>query len=89
MTTGWGNEQAQGALRRTLSGGSSGRWGVFVLTLAFVGIGVLGGSIVLTVAAGAAALATGVGLARALRDARAADRLGRDGARSRRTRLPS
>ena len=54
VTTGFGNEQAKDAVRRTLKGGSSGRVAVFVIVAAFLALGIYTGNILITVPSGIA-----------------------------------
>jgi hypothetical protein len=77
VTTGWGNEEAKDAVRRTLSGGRSGRVVVFGIAAAFLAVGIYGGSLVLTVAAGIATVAATGTLVRAALDNRAVRRMER------------
>jgi len=55
VTTGWDNEPAKDAVRRTLRGGGSGRITVFVIAAIFLGLGISGGNLFLSVAGGVAA----------------------------------
>jgi len=77
VTTGFGNEQAKDAVRRTLAGGSSGRAAVFLIAAAFLALGIYGGSLLLSVPFGVVTLLAAGALVRALRADRAARRLGR------------
>ena len=77
MTTGFGNEHAKDAVRRTLIGGSSGRVAVFVMVAAFLALGIYADNLLLTVAAGIAAVPAIASLAWKWRGDRAARRLGR------------
>lgn len=68
VTTGWNNEQAKDAVRRTLRGGPSGRVAVFVIAATCLALGIYGGSLLLSVLAGVATLAAAITLVRAARD---------------------
>jgi hypothetical protein len=59
MTTGWGNEEAKNAVRRTLRGGPSGpgRITIFVIAAGCLALGIYGGSLLLSVMAGIATVA--------------------------------
>jgi hypothetical protein len=65
VTTGWGNEWAKDAIRRTLRGGPPGRIAVFVIAVAFLAVGVYGGSVLLSVIGGVATVAAAWALVRA------------------------
>ena len=65
VTTGWGNEEAKNAVRRTLRGGPSGRITVFVFTAACLALGIYADSLLLSVIAGIATAAAGGALVRA------------------------
>jgi 3-methyladenine DNA glycosylase Mpg len=68
VTTGWGNEAAKDAVRRTLRGGGSGRVAVFVMSAALFALGIYGGSVLLSVIAGIATVAATGTLVRAARE---------------------
>jgi hypothetical protein len=65
VTTGWNNEAAKDAVRRTLRGGGSGRVAVFVISAGFLALGIYGDSVLLSVAAGIATVAATGSLVRA------------------------
>jgi len=65
VTTGWGNEEAKDAVRRTLSGGRSGRVVVFGIAAVFLAVGIYGGDLYLSVASGIATVAAAGALVRA------------------------
>jgi hypothetical protein len=65
VTTGWGNEEAKDAVRRTLRGGRSGRITVFVIAAACLALGIYGDSLLLSVIAGVATVAAAGALVRA------------------------
>jgi type IV secretory pathway VirB2 component (pilin) len=77
VTTGWGNEEAKNAVRRTLRGGRSGRVAVFVIAAACLALGIYGRSLFLSVIAGIATAAAAAALVRASYGNRAARRLER------------
>ena len=77
VTTGWGNEQSQDAVRRTLRGGSSGRAAVLVIAAGTFALGIYAGNLFVSVPFGIAATAAAVAVIRATVDARAARRLER------------
>jgi hypothetical protein len=77
MTTGFGNEDAKDAVRRTLAGGSSGRIAVFLIAAAFLALGIYGGSLLISVPAGVVTLLAAGTLIRALRTRRAVRRMQR------------
>jgi hypothetical protein len=77
VTTGWGNEHAKDAVRRTLRGGPSGRVAVFVIAAAFLALGIYGGSVLLSVIAGIATAGAAGALVRAAQADRAARRMER------------
>jgi hypothetical protein len=77
MTTGFGNEQAKDAVRRTLAGGSSGRIAVFLIAAAFLALGIYGGSLLISVPSGVVTLLAAGTLVRALRTNRAVRRMRR------------
>jgi type IV secretory pathway VirB2 component (pilin) len=77
VTTGWGNDEAKNALRRTMRGGPSGRVAVFVITAACLALGIYGRSLVLSVIAGIATAAAALALVRAISGDRAARRMER------------
>jgi hypothetical protein len=77
VTTGWNNEDAKDAVRRTLRGGGSGRITVFVIAAAFLAVGIYGGSLLLSVPAGIATAAAAGTLVRAVHDDLAVRRLER------------
>jgi Flp pilus assembly protein TadB len=78
VMTWWGSNQwAKDAVRRTLSGGRSGRIAVFGIAAAFLAVGIYGGSLLLSVASGIAIVAAAGALVRAARDNRAARRMER------------
>jgi 3-methyladenine DNA glycosylase Mpg len=68
VTTGWGNEEAKDAVRRTLRGGPSGRVAVFVIAATCLALGIYGGSLLLSVLAGVATVAAATALVRAIHD---------------------
>ena len=78
VATWWGSNQwAKDAVRRTLSGGRSGRIVVFGIAAAFLAVGIYGGSLLLSVASGIAIVAAAGALVRAARDNRAVRRMER------------
>jgi hypothetical protein len=77
MTTGFGNEQAKDAVRRTLAGGSSGRAAVFLIAAAFCALGIYDGSLLISVPFGVVTLLAAGALAQAVRAGRAARRMER------------
>jgi hypothetical protein len=78
VTMWWGSNQwAKDAVRRTLSGGRSGRIAVLGIAAAFLAVGIYGGSLLLSVASGIAIVAAAGALVRAARDNRAARRMER------------
>jgi len=77
VTTGWGNEHAKDAVRRTLRGGPSGRVTVFVLAAACLALGIYGGVLLLSVIAGIATVGAAAALVRAALADRAARRMER------------
>ncbi len=66
MTTGFGNEHAKDAVRRTLAGGSSGRAAVFVIAAAFLALGIYSGWLLISVPFGIVTLIAGGALVRAV-----------------------
>ena len=76
MTTGFGNEQAQDAVRRTLKGGSSGRITVFVIVAAFLALGVLTGNLFILIPSAIATALSVLGFVQAARSCREAGRIG-------------
>jgi hypothetical protein len=84
VTTGWNNEQAKDATRRTLKGGSSGRVAVFVIVAGLLALGIYTDNLYgIVLSAIGTALAT-ASLASSWRSNRAARRLGRDRSPARR-----
>src|SRR5215471_18281568 len=77
VTTGWGNEHSKDAVRRTIGGGPSGRFAIFVLVAAFFAVGLYEGSLLLSVAGGLATVAAGGVLVRASRSSSAVGRMKR------------
>jgi hypothetical protein len=77
VTTGWNNEPAKEAVRRTLRGGGSGRITVFVIAAVFLALGIYGGNLFLSVAGGIATAASGGALIRAANDSWAVRRMER------------
>lgn len=77
MTTGFGNEQAKDAVRRTLAGGSSGRAAVFLIAAAFFALGIYGGSLLISVPFGVVTLLAAGARVQAVRTARAVRRMER------------
>jgi hypothetical protein len=75
MTTGFGNEQAKDAVRRTLAGGSSGRIAVFLIAAAFLALGIYGGNLLISVPSGVVTLLAAGALIRVLRTNRAVRRI--------------
>jgi hypothetical protein len=67
VTTGWGNDEAKRAVRRTLRGKRSGpgRIAVFVVMAACLALGIYGDSLPLSVIAGVATVAAAGALVRA------------------------
>ena len=76
MTTGFGNEEAQDAVRRTLKGGGSGRITVFVIVAAFLALGILSGNLFILVPSAIATALSVLGLVQAARGYREAGRIG-------------
>jgi type IV secretory pathway VirB2 component (pilin) len=77
VTTGWGNEEAKSAVRRTVRGGRSGRVAVFAIAAVCLALGIYGRSLLLMVIAGIATAAAAGALVRAAYGDRAARRLER------------
>jgi|SRR5579859_2559571 len=77
VTTGWGNEEAQESVRRSLRGGPSGRFAVFAIAAAFLAVGIYGGNLLLSVIAGVATIAAAAALVRAIYDDMAVRRMER------------
>jgi hypothetical protein len=77
VTTGWNNEAAKDAVRRTLNGGRSGRVTVFVIAAALLALGIYGGSPLLSVPSGIATVAAAGSLVRAAQGNWAARRMER------------
>ena len=78
VATWWGSNQwAKDAVRRTLSGGRSGRLAILLIAAAFLAVGIYGGSPLLSVASGIAVVAAAGALVRAARDNRAVRRMER------------
>jgi hypothetical protein len=67
MTTGFGNEEAKDAVRRTLAGGSSGRVAVFLIAAAFLALGLYTGWLLISVPFGIMTLLAGGAIVRAAR----------------------
>jgi hypothetical protein len=70
-------EQAKDAVRSTLKGGGSGRAAVFLITVAFLALGIYTGDVLLAALAGIATMLAAASLAAAWRSYRAARRLER------------
>ncbi len=77
MTTGWGNEQAQDAVRRTLRGGSSGRVAVLVVASGFLALGIYAANAFVWVPFGIATIGAALTVIRAATNDRAIRRLER------------
>lgn len=77
MTTGFGNEEAKDAVRRTLNGGSSGRLAVLLIAAAFLALGIVSGSLLLIVPTGIIAILAAGAVIRAAGHSRAVRRLER------------
>jgi len=77
VITGFGNEQAKDAVRRTLAGGSSGRAAVLLIAAAFLALGIYAGSLLISVPFGAVTVVAGIALVRAVRADRAVRRIER------------
>ena len=77
MTTGFGNEEARDAVRRTLKGGGSGRITVFVMVAVFQALGIWTGNLLIIVPSAVLTVLAAAALVRAWRSSLAARRLGR------------
>jgi hypothetical protein len=77
VTTGFGNEEAKDAVRRTLAGGGSGRAAVFLIAAAFLALGIYIGSILISVPFGVVTLLAAGTIVRAVRANRRVRRIER------------
>jgi hypothetical protein len=77
VTTGWNNEQAKDAVRRTMLGGPSGRVAVLLIAAVILAIGIYGRAIVLSALAGVVTIVAAVVLVRSAYHDRAVRRMER------------